>query len=770
MKNFRKKTNLHDGDGDGDNDLGFSMLLRRWDPGNRWRIWNRVDLCHDEKIRVTWNRQGYLRVLPKSQRDFSDSRRIFWYTGKIGGDRLRKSLRGRSQEELGRFYRGSRTERSPLRNVREEPHEEGEIQIKENVLQTVQEEEEEEQITKPIPSSVAQPETNLAQADPTEVITDFVEMENGLELANKSLEVGAKVLNEDVMEVDEDQVNMEETREKEGIDNDFQNLMGGEEKDKSLDGASGFAEDNYSIENVDQLKKGKKLWEQFVVMVFFVSLISSLSIFGFLFIFLFFIVGLSMLVISLSNMKYWNKNGFYAYYCRFFPLISDGTVWLFFNGAVSHWCLVFIWKLKGMIGVTWSCSDIKSRFVLVVSYGLLAAKQFLCLTSSTQLQRSSFGITTVREFSFIVTYFLALMTVLLWLCYYLVIPHKLHVQKSTDKVKEYMCLRSLWNYYIGLTSQVTSVSISLCIIVVVLWLLVVSLVIASLSVKIMHSNKNGLLGSYFSCIMAPLKRHLQWLAYFWQTISLTLTFRFFGHYLILWSILVLLLSLKHILHLVSLNQMQLKLGWEQTKCTHRFQGVYWFVIGRGDDDFSLSSGTRWLYVSLYFVSTERLFFFSPYHTRKANIEYTIWSRTQEVLAIFRLILAFVYIKISKVLIMVYTVLGVHSPIMILFSILGQRRHIPHSEPRQNSIFYININEIIGCLTWFRVCERFGITHYERERKWSARCGIGRGRKDLVHKLDKKRRRIWMQGQSGPHYVRLIMAQLSKHFIFFKRKY
>ncbi|WZZ25311.1 hypothetical protein YC2023_008712 [Brassica napus] len=190
------------------------------------------------------------RVLPKSLRDFSDSRRIFWYTGKTGIDRLRLSLRGTSQEELGRSCRGSKREISPLCNIRKEPHEEGEIQ--DNVLRSVQKGE--EQITKPIPS-VAQLETNLAQTDPTEVIMNFVEMENGLELANKALEVGAKVLDEDVME----------TGENEGIDNDFQNLMDGEEKDKSLDGASGVAEENNSIENVDQLKKGKKLWEQFVI-------------------------------------------------------------------------------------------------------------------------------------------------------------------------------------------------------------------------------------------------------------------------------------------------------------------------------------------------------------------------------------------------------------------------------------------------------------------------------------------------------------------------
>ncbi|CAF1756837.1 unnamed protein product [Brassica napus] len=88
---------------------------------------------------------------------------------------------------------------------------------------------------------------------------NFVEMENGLVLANKALEVDVKVLDEDVME----------------------------EKDKSLDGASGVAEKNNSIENVDQLKKGKKLWEQFVIVDFFVSnvLVSSLSIFVLFFIF-----------------------------------------------------------------------------------------------------------------------------------------------------------------------------------------------------------------------------------------------------------------------------------------------------------------------------------------------------------------------------------------------------------------------------------------------------------------------------------------------------
>ena len=82
---------------------------------------------------------------------------------------------------------------------------------------------------------------------------NFVEMENGLELANKALEFGAKVLDEDVMEVDEEQVNMEKTGENEGIDNDFQNLTDEEENDKSLDGASGVAGENNSIDNVDQL-------------------------------------------------------------------------------------------------------------------------------------------------------------------------------------------------------------------------------------------------------------------------------------------------------------------------------------------------------------------------------------------------------------------------------------------------------------------------------------------------------------------------------------
>lgn len=81
----------------------------------------------------------------------------------------------------------------------------------------------------------------------------------------------------------------------------------------------------------------------------------------------------------------------------------------------------------------------------------------------------------------------------------------MQMQKITDKVKKYMCLRSPRNYYIGLTSQVSHVSISFCIIVVVLWLFVGSPVIASLYVKTMHSNKTGLFGSYFSCIMAPLK-------------------------------------------------------------------------------------------------------------------------------------------------------------------------------------------------------------------------------------------------------------------------
>ena len=266
------------------------MVFRRWDPGNQWRIQVRVDLCQDDKIRVTWNRQGYMvtRVLPKSLRDFSDSRRIYWYTGKIGIDRLRLSLRGTSQEELGRSCRGSKTKISPFCNIQGDPHEEGEIQ--ENVLRSVQKGE--DQITKPIPS-VAQLETNLAQTDPTEVIMNFVEMENGLVLANKALEVDVKVLDEDVMEVSEEQVNMEKTGENEGIDNDFKNLTDGEEKDKSLDGASGVAEENNSIENVDQLKKGKKLWEQFVIVDFFVSnvLVSSLSIFVLFFIFSLFFLG-----------------------------------------------------------------------------------------------------------------------------------------------------------------------------------------------------------------------------------------------------------------------------------------------------------------------------------------------------------------------------------------------------------------------------------------------------------------------------------------------
>ncbi|CDY44193.1 BnaC05g15500D [Brassica napus] len=206
---------------------------------------------------------------------------------------------------------------------------------------------------------------------------NFVEMENGLVLANKALEFGAKVLDEDVME----------------------------EKDKSLDGASGVGEDNNSIENVDQLKKGKKLWEQFVIVDFFVSnvLVSSLSIFGFFFIFSLFIFGLTMLVSSLRKMKYWNKNGYYAYYHRFFPLISVDIVWLIFIGAVSHWCLVFIWNLRGRFGVTWShCFDINFLVVLVATHGSLAASQFLCLASSTQLQRSSFDITTVMELFFMV--------------------------------------------------------------------------------------------------------------------------------------------------------------------------------------------------------------------------------------------------------------------------------------------------------------------------------------------------------------------------------
>ncbi|WZY84611.1 hypothetical protein YC2023_030995 [Brassica napus] len=251
------------------------MVFRRWDPGNQWRIQVRVDLCQDDKIRVTWNRQGYMvtRVLPKSLRDFSDSRRIYWYTGKIGIDRLRLSLRGTSQEELGRSCRGSKTKISPFGNIQGDPHEEGEIQ--ENVLRSVQKGD--DQITKPIPS-VAQLETNLAQTDPTEVIMNFVEMENGLVLANKALEVDVKVLDEDVMEVSEEHVNMEKTGENEGIDNDFKNLTDGEEKDKSLDGASGVAEKNNSIENVDQLKKGKKLWEQFVIVDFFVSNVLILKI------------------------------------------------------------------------------------------------------------------------------------------------------------------------------------------------------------------------------------------------------------------------------------------------------------------------------------------------------------------------------------------------------------------------------------------------------------------------------------------------------------
>ncbi|KAG2268802.1 hypothetical protein Bca52824_063357 [Brassica carinata] len=230
-------------------------------------------------------------------------------------------------------------------------------------------------------------------------------MENGLELANKALEFGAKVLDEDVMEVDEEQVNMEKTGENEGIDNDFQNLTDEEENDKSLDGASGVGEDNNSIENVDQLKKGKKLWKHFVIVDFLVSnvLISSLSIFGFFFIFSLFIFGLTMLVSSLRKMKYWNKNGYYAYYHRFFPLISVDIVWLIFIGAVSHWCLVFIWNLRGMFGVIWShCFDINFLVVLVASHGSLAARQFLCLASSTQLQRSSLGITTAMELFFMV--------------------------------------------------------------------------------------------------------------------------------------------------------------------------------------------------------------------------------------------------------------------------------------------------------------------------------------------------------------------------------
>ncbi|KAG5392048.1 hypothetical protein IGI04_022011, partial [Brassica rapa subsp. trilocularis] len=365
------------------------MVFRRWDPGNQWRIQVRVDLCQDDKIRVTWNRQGYMvtRVLPKLLRDFSDSRRIYWYTGKIGIDRLRLSLRGTSQEELGRSCRGSKTKISPFCNIQGDPHEEGEIQ--ENVLRSVQKGD--DQITKPIPS-VAQLETNLAQTDPTEVIMNFVEMENGLVLANKALEVDVKVLDEDVMEVSEEHVNMEKTGENEGIDNDFKNLTDGEEKDKSLDGASGVAEKNNSIENVDQLKKGKKLWEQFVIVDFFVSnvLVSSLSIFVLFFIFSLFFFGLIMLVSSLSKMK-------------LFPLISIDTVWWIFIGAVSHWCLVFIWNLRGRFGVTWShCFDINFLVVLVATHGSLAASQFLCLASSTQLQRSSFDITTVMELFFMV--------------------------------------------------------------------------------------------------------------------------------------------------------------------------------------------------------------------------------------------------------------------------------------------------------------------------------------------------------------------------------
>ncbi|KAF3606816.1 hypothetical protein DY000_02045945 [Brassica cretica] len=274
------------------------------DTGSSRSLSGRQDQSDMESTRV-YGYKGFTEIAPR----FLGFTKDFL----ISGPALKSGGAG-----SGRSCRGSKREISPLRNIREEPHEEGEIQ--ENMLRSVQKGE--EQITKPIPS-VAQLETNLAQTDPTEVIMNFVEMENGLELANKALEVGAKVLDEDMME----------------------------EKDKSLDGASGVAEENNSIENVDQLKKGKKLWEQFVIVDFLVSnvLISSLSIF------------------------------------------------------VSHWCLVFIWNLRGMFGVTWShCLDINFLVVLVASHGSLAARQFLCQASSTQLQRSSFCITTVMELFFMV--------------------------------------------------------------------------------------------------------------------------------------------------------------------------------------------------------------------------------------------------------------------------------------------------------------------------------------------------------------------------------
>lgn len=126
-------------------------------------------------------------------------------------------------------------------------------------------------------------------------------------------------------------------------------------------------------------------------------------------------------------------------------------------------------------------------------------------------------------------------------------------------------------------------SISSCFIVMVYWLCVGPLFIASLYVRFMHWNKTGLFGFYFRYTIDIVNRYSQWHEPRWHYTLTVLVYGSIGHDLAYWSV--------KRMQLVSLNQVQIKFGGVETSWSNYFKDVYWLSIKRWIRDISTNGAS-----------------------------------------------------------------------------------------------------------------------------------------------------------------------------------
>ncbi|KAF2605327.1 hypothetical protein F2Q70_00025307 [Brassica cretica] len=162
------------------------------------------------------------------------------------------SFSSNSHEDRGRHY--TRRERRPLRAVREDVFEEGEIKSNLKSTQCTAREEEEKMIK--VASPAKERQLSPVNASDAEVINKPLVIEDGLDLVNGYLEDGTKAVEEDGMEMEEEQM-MEDGNDKQvDLDDEFQSLTDGEEKEKMQDKGDDIREEDSVIVSGAAMEEG----------------------------------------------------------------------------------------------------------------------------------------------------------------------------------------------------------------------------------------------------------------------------------------------------------------------------------------------------------------------------------------------------------------------------------------------------------------------------------------------------------------------------------